>query len=244
MKKLKNTLIILLALILLLVGGGYLYTKSQLHHPQKIALAAAKQATKETNSYLYFKAHHPKENKPTVIFYQGALVDAASYSSLALKLATNGYNVYLLKSPLDLVILAPNQAKLIVQKRPKQTYVVGGHSLGGVVASRFAAKATTSNLRGVFFLASYPDKKGSLAHKKITSLSITASHDQVLNWKNYRVAKQYLPQAAVFGQIKGGNHAGFGNYGKQKHDGTATISNATQQTKIAQLLTAWLKTIQ
>jgi hypothetical protein len=50
-----------------------------------------------------------------------------------------------------------------------------------------------------------------------------------------------LPDTTSFlKQSTGGNHAGFGSYGEQRGDGTATISNEEQQQQIADKLTSWL----
>jgi hypothetical protein len=50
-----------------------------------------------------------------------------------------------------------------------------------------------------------------------------------------------LPKDTQYVSIEGGNHAGFGNYGVQKGDNKATISNEQQQTEISQLIVAWLQ---
>ena len=39
--------------------------------------------------------------------------------------------------------------------------------------------------------------------------------------------------------ITGGNHAGFGNYGVQKGDGTAAIAAEEQQEITAQMVASW-----
>lgn len=103
---------------------------------------------------------------------------------------------------------------------------MGGHSLGGVIASRFAADhQNNSALEGVFFLASYPDQKGSLKDFKGKVLSIVGSKDGVLNQSSYEKAKTYLPQQTLSVTLDGGNHAGFGSYGVQKGDNQADWTN-------------------
>lgn len=120
--------------------------------------------------------------------------------------------------------------------------MIGGHSLGGVMASRYANKNhSDSHLKGVFFMASYPDKKGTLKESAVPVLSITATKDKVLNQKAYEEAKQYLPERTEYVSINGGNHGGFGSYGEQKGDGESEISNADQQTVIVNTLENWLK---
>lgn len=90
----------------------------------------------------------------------------------------------------------------------------------------------------MFFLASYPDEKGSLANQSIPVLSLTGENDHVLNHDAFQKAKKELPKAAEYQEIAGGNHAGFGAYGAQKGDGKAEIKDQNEQ--VAQRLIAWL----
>ena len=57
------------------------------------------------------------------------------------------------------------------------------------------------------------------------------SEDKVLERGAYEDARSYFPKNAYEVIIEGGNHAGFGNYGKQNGDGTAAISSEEQQEK-------------
>lgn len=41
-------------------------------------------------------------------------------------------------------------------------------------------------------------------------------------------AKKFMPNDSEFIEIKGGNHGGFGDYGHQRGDGEAYISNKEQ----------------
>ena len=121
--------------------------------------------------------------------------------------------------------------------------------MGGVMASRYAHNKqidpTTDmgHLRGVFFLASYPDSKGSLKNTALPVLSVTGSNDGLLNQKSYLESKNFLPQNSIYSSIEGGNHAGFGSYGNQKGDNQAVISNKEQQNKLYSTLSSWLNTI-
>ena len=147
-----------------------------------------------------------------------------------------GFSVYIVRFPLDLAVLNANAAKKI---QKNHQYIIGGHSLGGTMASRYA-KNNSQKLLGVFFLASYPEKKGDLHETNVPVLSLTATKDGVLNYTNYQKAKKLLPNNTIYEQISGGNHAGFGSYGKQSGDNSATISNVKQQNIISKLLINWL----
>lgn len=61
-----------------------------------------------------------------------------------------------------------------------------------------------------------------------------------MNQTSYQEAKKLLPNDTIYEQISGGNHAGFGSYGKQKGDNTASISNQKQQNTVSKLLINWL----
>lgn len=118
---------------------------------------------------------------------------------------------------MNLAIFNPNLAKKVIKDEHLSQYIVGGHSLGRAMASRFAADhQDNSALEGVFFLASYPDQKGILKDFEGKVLSIIGSKDGVLNHSSYEWAKTYLPQQTINVALEGGNHAGFGSYGAQK----------------------------
>jgi len=236
MKKRTKILFTAIIAVIVLLAGSWLYLRAQIYQPSKPADKIAQQAT-TTKPELYFKSG--LTTNPLVIFYPGALVEPASYSIWAKQVADAGYPVYIVRFPMDLAVLAPNKANHVLENS-KRNYVIGGHSLGGVMASRYA-KTHQQRLKGVFFLASYPDKKGSLKSTKLPVLSITASRDGVLNQAAYKKAKHLLPENTNYTQIQGANHAGFGSYGAQKGDNPATISNQSQQRQIAQQLIQWLQ---
>jgi hypothetical protein len=220
--------------LLVILAVGYGVIKAKTYEPSRTAQTAASTATVTTN-YTIFKG---RPSKTAIVFYPGALVDPASYSIWAKQVAQQGHSVYLMHFPLNLAVLAGNRADQVPAK-VRHNYVIGGHSLGGVMASRYAAKHPRG-LKGIFYLASYPDKKGRLDHMTLPALSITASRDGVLNWSHYRQSKVYLPAHTAFAKIIGGNHAGFGSYGPQKGDHAATLANAQQQAQVSQLLMQWL----
>ncbi|MBP2099669.1 alpha/beta hydrolase [Enterococcus rivorum] len=239
-KKWKRIALISLLGLISIVVIALIYLKSVTYTPTTEALNAAKQATYKGNT-LVFKGN-PK--KVSVIFYQGAFVDNASYSIWANKVAEAGFTVYLTKQPLNLAVLGGNKAQTIIDSEKLSSYVIGGHSLGGVMASRFAAENQESSaLKGVFFLASYPDEKGSLKEFGGSVLSIVGSKDGVLNWAAFDKSKQYLPTQTNFQTIQGGNHAGFGSYGDQKGDQKAKITNQEQQDEVVKILIEWLQKI-
>lgn len=237
MKKKKIIISIVIFLVVVVLGMG-VFLKTSAYQPTVSADRIA-QTAKETSDYYLISSK--KANKGKIIFYPGALVTPQSYSLWAKKLANDGYQVYILKLPLNMAIFSPNKAQKIVSQHPHEKYILAGHSLGGVMASRFVSQHK-KQVDGMIYLASYPDKKGELKNTDIPVLSITASRDGVLKQDQYSKSKELLPKDTDFVSIKGGNHGGFGSYGHQKGDNKPKISNQKQQTEIANQISNWLDT--
>ncbi|MBC1423639.1 alpha/beta hydrolase [Listeria seeligeri] len=239
MKKIAifGSIIVLLGLMV----WGYLYFNSE---PSNVAENAAN-STKtvdvlEENNILVFTPRKTDAGM-SVILYPGAFIDGLSYAPLAKELASNGYKTYIVEMPLNLAVFGKNRAADIIDEAPDEKFVIGGHSLGGVMSSRFAHD-NEDEIQGVFFLASYPDEKGSLKNASFPAISITATNDKVLNKDSYNESKKYLPKDTTFVSIEGGNHAQFGSYGTQHGDGKATISGTEQTEQVANAMISWLKT--
>ncbi|SFL73347.1 Alpha/beta hydrolase family protein [Paenibacillus sp. 1_12] len=175
-----------------------------------------------------------------VVLYPGALVRPESYAPLAQLLAHEGFRTWIVKMPLNLAVLGVNRAAEIMEASPERAFVIGGHSLGGVMAARYAVKHA-KQLKGVFFLASYPDEAGSLRQAGLPVLSLFGSEDGVLNQTALEQAKAYLPEQTRYVEIAGGNHAQFGSYGPQKGDGNARITAADQWSFTSDQLVRWLQ---
>lgn len=243
MKWLKRTLIGLVTLLLLLVIGVTIYLKTATYQPEKAVTELIKK--NDSGNILETKTSwniSPKKTtKPlSIIFYPGGLVEEASYIPMALDLASEGFSVYIAKMPANLAVLNGNLAEKIIKENNIKDYVIGGHSLGGTMASRFANTHKSKELKGVYFFASYPDEKGELKTLNLPVFSIRGSKDKVLNAENFKEARNYLPENAVYESIEGGNHGNFGTYGKQKGDGTSSLSNDQQQTIAANRLINWI----
>ncbi|WP_201308232.1 alpha/beta hydrolase [Companilactobacillus farciminis] len=231
-KKVWKWLLGILIFLLVAISIMVVVVKNKEYQPSQTAISTSQEASTVDN-VIRFEGDN---NKPKVIFYPGALVEPASYSIWAQKVAQAGYSVYIVHFPLDLAVLNSNAANKISKSNG---YVIGGHSLGGTMAAKYA-KNNPNNLKGLFFLASYPENKNDLHEINVPVLSLTATKDGVLNHTNYQKTKKLLPNNTIYEQIKGGNHAGFGSYGKQSGDNTASISNAKQQNIISTLLINWL----
>ncbi len=173
-------------------------------------------------------------NDKGIVLYPGAFVDPLSYAFLGHRLAEEGYLVCVLSVPFKLSIFASMKAEEFIAIHPEVTsWVVGGHSMGGVSASMFAAKRPDL-VDGLILLASYPASSTDLSGSDLPVLSIYAELDGLTTLTDIEESKDLLPDSAVFVEIPGGNHAGFGMYGDQKNDNPALITNLAQQELLVQ----------
>ncbi|MEI8240352.1 MAG: alpha/beta hydrolase [Actinomycetota bacterium] len=171
-----------------------------------------------------------------LVFYPGAKVDPRAYAHILRPIAEAGYQVIIVKFPYNLAVLSPSAADDVVGKADGiDHWVVGGHSLGGVMASRFA-KANRHELAGLLLWASYPS--GSMASRTgLDIVSVSGTNDGLATPADIEASKANLPADTRYVAVQGGIHAYFGDYGPQSGDGTSTISrDAAQQQIIAATL--------
>ena len=116
---------------------------------EDIAALALKGALERPYGYLL----RPRTPKALLAFYPGARVDPRAYAPLLAPLAEEGYAVALLKVPVGIALLAKERGLEAGRELPGLPLVLGGHSLGGVVAAEVAAREGLP----LFLFASYPE---------------------------------------------------------------------------------------
>lgn len=161
-----------------------------------------------------------------VIIYPGARIDVKAYAPLANRLAQNGYKVFAVDMPFNMAIFSSHKAdKVIDENKDIGNWVIVGHSLGGAMATN--AIETNSKIKGIVYLASYPSGD-KIKETGAEVLTIWGSKDGVINFENLIKAKENLPKDTEYVEIEGGNHSSFGDYGLQKGDAKAIISEEEQ----------------
>lgn len=173
-----------------------------------------------------------------IIFYPGGKVEDIAYAPLMQALAKKGLTAVLVKMPFNLAVLNPNGADAVMEALPEiNHWIIGGHSLGGAMASDYVA-GHEDKVEGLVLMGAYPNQDLALSNHPV--LSLYGSNDQVLNRQAFEAAKVKMPLATTLYEISGGNHSGFGNYGQQAGDGTASISSAEQQDiAVGKILEIW-----
>ncbi len=216
-KRTKNVLLSIMTILIILIGGFFVYA-SDYSHADQTAMALAEDKTQVTTQGDLMILDPVVPGDTGLIFYPGGKVEAEAYLPLLDQLREQGITCVLVKMPFNLAVFNKNGGEAVFDARPEITHwLIGGHSLGGVMASSFAVDHS-DQIENVILLGAYvyggwsPDK----------ALTIYGSQDLVLD----QTKVDYDTNVLI---IDGGNHANYGDYGKQKGDGTATISKAEQQ---------------
>ncbi len=186
----------------------------------------------------------PEEDEKGVgfVFYPGARVPVRAYAPNALAIAERGYEVFLVKMPLNLAVLASGRAgKVISGLGNVDNWAIGGHSMGGAMAAKFVAE-TDLDVSGLVLWASYPPE-GAEFDPGLSVLSITASEDEIIDDEKLNRSREQLPEGTEFVEIAGGNHGQFGWYGFQSGDGEAQITRENQVKILVRETTDFLSTL-
>jgi pimeloyl-ACP methyl ester carboxylesterase len=170
-----------------------------------------------------------------VFFQPGAKVEARAYAAVLRPLVESGHRVVIVKQPMGIAFLSLGAFDSVREDFPDaQAWVLGGHSLGGTVASMQADAADADPqgpVRGLLLYASYP---GSDLGESLDAevLSISGTNDGLATPQDIEASKADLPGSAEFVAIEGAVHAFFGDYGPQPGDGEPGISHDEARTQI------------
>lgn len=240
--KFKLVKILLLSLTgLLIIGGAGFYIWSQQTYSasaEMVALVGEENIRLEEDWVVFTPDQGVTET--ALILYPGAKVEPDAYSYIGQGLAQRGYSVVIPNVLLNFAFFDVNKADEIREAYPEvKSWVIGGHSLGGVAAANYAYKHE-EQLGGLFFLGSYPADSNDFSETKLPILSIYGELDGLTTVEKIDSTQPLLTPNAVLHEIAGGNHAQFGMYGPQKGDQEATISAVEQQDIIIGTIADWL----
>lgn len=235
MKRLSRQRWLLLALPLLVavLFGSYVGWATIQNAPTpaaQLALESDEQVVVSTEPWLVFR---PVGTTPRAafIFYPGGLVPPLAYAPAARAIAAAGYQAVIVPMPLNLAVMAPERAADVIAAYPEiERWAIGGHSLGGVMAARFAFEHPGA-VSGLSLWASYPAKGNDLSDREVAVVSIYGSEDDLATASEIEGSAGRLPPDTRFVEISGGNHTQFGYYGDgpQRGDNPATIEREAQQ---------------
>ena len=215
-------------LLLALVFFGYVTVYK---HPNSVAhnaLRGNSSVIVEKTRYGYFMDGPGKDS--AFVFYPGEKVAVECYAPLMQQIAEKGVDVFMMDMPFNMPFLNRNAANKVIGKEDYKSWYVGGHSLGGVTASRYAGK-NGEKVDGVILFASSPTNE---LPDDLHLLSVCASLDGILSEEEYQKNKENWPAQSTEYVIKGGNHTNFANCTMMRGDNEATTIYTTQQRLCAQ----------
>ena len=216
-KRLKIALFTIISLVILLPGAFLIYA-SDYYRADNVAIAVMQSDTTMRIQDNLIILSPTATSDTALIFYPGAKVEYSAYLPILEKIKQScGITCILVKMPFNMAIFDTKAADKIIDQLPEiENWYIGGHSMGGAMASNYASnhqdKVKGLILLGAYIYGNYPVEN---------ALSIYGTF-------NTSVAEKinYTENIIV---IEGGNHAQFGNYGKQKGDPDATITSEEQQ---------------
>lgn len=215
----KISAIIVSALLLISVAGFFIWANVY-YKAEPIALeifssleSTGKAEIIDNNIIL----HPDMANGTGLIFYPGAKVETLAYIPLFDELRQRGYTCVLIEMPFNMAIFDTKAADDVYELVPHiEKWYISGHSMGGGMASDYASnnpeKVEGLILMGAYVYGDYPPSKALTVYGTFNS-----------DLEKYI---DYLDNIVI---LDGGNHAQFGNYGKQKGDPDATITAKEQQ---------------
>ncbi len=212
---------------------------------------------KETANYIRLQPKTTPQKSTGILFYPGGLVDPHAYIQPLQELVTEGYPVLIIKVTGNLAIFNSGKAKQYRDQVSVDRWVIGGHSLGGVIAA-YDVRDEPDAYAGLLIWASFPGEAGAIPDWEGAVLSLSAQKDGLTSPEDIDANKKYLPDAVVvtdvaafprsstkgttiYHEIQGGNHAQFGSYGEQRGDGEASISREQQHDEINTFIRTFLQ---
>jgi Alpha/beta hydrolase family len=182
------------------------------------------------------------EIRPTtgLVFVPGARIDSRAYAHVLRPVAEAGYLVAVLKEPFGFAIVDADHGRKVLDLHPEIAHwVVGGHSLGGTVASSVADD--DERVEGLLLFASYP--ADPIIRNDLKVISISGTADGFVTPADIEASKGKLPPSTSLVVINGAVHSSFGDYGDQPGDGTPTIERSAAQTEIGKAALALMAAI-
>ena len=229
-KKVKLSLIISAILVVVMCASVGVYVACGYKADDTAEALLEAENVEEKNGYIVVS---PKlSNDVGFIFYPGANVEYTAYLPLMDQLADRGITCYLMKMPLNMAIMNTGAADKVFENHgdDHDRWLIGGHSMGGAMASKYASE-NADKIDGLVLLGAYP--YGDYSADKTIAIygSLNVSVKEELEAQNYS-GETYV--------IEGGNHAYFGNYGEQTGDMVGEISREEQQRETVTVISIWM----
>jgi pimeloyl-ACP methyl ester carboxylesterase len=232
----------LLTIIIIGFFGMLVWSKTGTYPARRVALSALESTNTVTITQDKWITFTPIEMVETgLIFFPGGLVEPTAYAPILHKIAGEGVLVIIVPMPLNLAILNPGAANVVIDTYPQiSKWILAGHSLGGATAAIYAENNPTK-IDAIALWDSYPPNNADLSNNSISAISIFGTTNNFPNTDNFNDKRHLYPDDTLFVAIEGANHAQFGDYGPQKGDVVAAISLAEQHERVAEIMLDFIK---
>ncbi len=230
-KRAKKLLLVMVVMIIITFGAFYVYTLDYYRaDPSVLTMVASNdQIVQQKEGVTVFYPDDVTSLDAGFIFYPGGKVEAIAYAPLLERLAQQGIMCVLLEMPFNLAVFDINAANQVYDLFPEiDQWYLGGHSLGGAMASTYVGK-NSEKLAGLILMGAYP-----VNDSQLPTIVIYGSEDEGLDLTKLENVENKV-------RFEGGNHAYFGNYGEQDGDGQATISREEQQVRTTEAIVNFIK---
>lgn len=181
------------------------------------------------------------QRKVVLVYYPGGFVRPQAYEWLGRALSAYGVETWIPVMPFDLAVTGIDRADAIIAHVGAVPVVIGGHSLGGAMASDYAARHA-SLLKGMVLCGAYPASNVTVA-ATWPALSLRGGNDKVASSADVEGGMARLPAGSQLVTIDGSVHAFFGRYGPQAGDGSPTVARADAEKKIVAAVASYLGSI-
>lgn len=178
----------------------------------------------------------PDIERVGLIFYPGGRVSPDAYLPTAARISTRAnVTVVVPAMRVNLAVFSQNRADAVRDGEPQVSrWVVGGHSLGGAMACRYA-RASPDAVDGVVLVGSYCDRT-----VETPTIAVLGTRDAVLDRDRFAATRDNLPPDHTLVRIEGMNHSQAGVYSGQRGGQPARISTAEAQQRLANAIADWL----
>lgn len=217
-------------MVVLTITVVYFATPYEVPDDQIEAVDAEGAVTVESTDEGYVLRPSNRTPEAGIVFYPGARVHPNAYvPSLAPVVREANVTVVIPRMPMHLAIidygvartgLRDDAATRVMNRHPTiDEWYVGGHSLGGAMACRYA-RNNPKAVSGLILYASYCDQ--SIRGTDLAVLSVAGSADTVVNRNTYERNLENLPADASVEELAGLNHSQFAGYrGQDEPSGTS-----------------------
>ena len=179
----------------------------------------------------------PAANSPTVgvVFYPGARIDHTAYAATwAPVVEATGVAVFVPRMPFNLAPFAADRIESIRAANPAiDTWLLGGHSMGGFAALDFVTDHPGAELAGLVLWASAGPPRTDPSAIDVPTLTVAGELDDVIPLDAIERSEERFAAVGELVVVPGMTHSQFGRYradavvdGRSDEDTQADLTRA------------------